>query len=182
VPGSAGFRGLERFLLPSEQRVIAVRRHWARLAEPALTPSAALVLLMWLDQVLPLVPYLREVLLAGWVLLLARLTWRVLEWREDWFVVTDRRLLMRTGLITRRIAMMPLLKVTDMSYSRPPVGRLLGYGELVLESAGQDQALRTITHLPNPDALYLEICDLLFGPRPGAPGGPGGPQSTTWLR
>ena len=50
----------------------------------------------------------------------------------------------------------------------------------MLESAGQDQALRTITHLPDPDALYLEICDLLFGPRPGAPGGP--PSSTTWVR
>ncbi len=140
---------------------------------------AGLVGLLRLDQVLPLVPYLREVLLAGWVVLLARLTWRVLEWREDWFVVTDRRPLMRTGLVTRRIAMMPLLKVTDMSYSRPPVGRLLGYGELVLESAGQDQALRTITHLPDPDQLYLEICDLLFGPRPGAPGDP---QATTWIR
>jgi hypothetical protein len=57
------------------------------------------------------------------------------------------------------------MKVTDMSYSRPPVGRVLGYGEIVLESAGQDQALRRITFLPNPDDLYLEICELLFGPR-----------------
>jgi membrane protein YdbS with pleckstrin-like domain len=177
---AAGFRGLERFLLPTEQRVIAVRRHWSRLAEPTSSTLAGLGVLMWLDQVLPMVPYVREVLLALWVLLLARLTWRALEWREDWFVVTDRRLLMRTGLVTRRIAMMPLLKVTDMSYARSPLGRLLGYGELVLESAGQDQALRTITHLPDPDELYLEICDLLFGPRPGAPGGP--PQSTTWVR
>ena len=61
--------------------------------------------------------------------------------------------------------MMPLIKVTDMSYARPPLGRLLGYGEIVIESAGQDQALRRITHLPDPDGLYLEICELLFGPR-----------------
>ncbi len=174
-----GFRGLERFLLPSELRVLAVRRHWARLAEPSTSASAGLVLLMWLDQELPLVPHLREVLLAGWVLLLARLAWRVLEWREDWFVVTDRRLLLRTGLVTRTVAMMPLLKVTDLSYSRPPLGRLLGYGELVLESAGRDQALRTISHLPDPDGLYVQICDLLFGLPPGAPGGA---QPTTWLR
>ncbi len=104
------------------------------------------------------------------MVLLARLTWRVLEWREDWFVVTDRRLLLRTGLVTRRVAMMPLIKVTDMSYARPPAGRVFGYGEIVIESAGQDQALRRITHLPDPDALYLEICELLFGPKAPVPG------------
>ncbi len=177
MPGPAGFRGLERFLLPAEERVLAVRRHWARLAEPALGAVAGLVLLMWLDQVLPMVPYVREVLLAGWVVLIARLAWRVLEWREDWFVVTDRRLLVRTGLVTRKVAMMPLIKVTDMSYSRPPLGRLLGYGELVLESAGRDQALRRITHLPDPDGLYLEICDLLFG----RPTGAGNHAPTPWV-
>ena len=168
--GTGGFRDLERYLLPSERRVVAVRRHWARLAEPALSALAGLVVLMWLDQVLPVpLPFVRDLLLAGWVALLARLTWRTLEWREDWFVVTDRRLLVRTGLVTRKVAMMPLIKVTDMSYDRPPVGRLLGYGEIVIESAGQEQALRRIRHLPHPDALYLEICELLFGPAAPVP-------------
>jgi membrane protein YdbS with pleckstrin-like domain len=166
-----GFAGIERFLLPSERRVIAVRRHWSRLAEPALSAFGGLAVLLWLDQVLPVrLPFVRDLLLAVWVVLLARLTWRVLEWREDWFVVTDRRLLLRTGLVTRRVAMMPLIKVTDMSYARPPAGRVLGYGEIVIESAGQDQALRRITHLPDPDALYLEICELLFGPKAPMPG------------
>jgi membrane protein YdbS with pleckstrin-like domain len=113
---------------------------------------------------------LRAVLLVAWILLAVRLAWLALEWREDWFVVTDRRLLVRSGLITRRVSMMPLIKVTDLSFARPPVGRLLGYGEFVIESAGQDQVLRRIRHVPNPDALYLEICDLLFGPKAPLPG------------
>jgi membrane protein YdbS with pleckstrin-like domain len=167
----AGFRGIERYLLPSERRVVAVRRHWARLCEPALSVLAGLFVLFWLDHKLPLnLPLMRTLLLAGWVVLAARLLWRLLEWREDLFVVTDRRLLVRSGLITQRVAMMPLIKVTDMSFSRPPLGRLLGYGEIVIESAGQDQALRRITYLPDPDALYLEICDLLFGPKAPVPG------------
>ena len=162
---------LERYLLPSERRVLAVRRHWSRLAEPAASALAGLVVLMWADQRLPLgVPLARDLLLAGWVALVARLVWRALEWRADWFVVTDRRLLLRTGIVTRKVAMMPLIKVTDMSYERPPVGRVLGYGEIVIESAGHDQALRRIRHLPHPDALYVEICDLLFGPGAPVPG------------
>jgi membrane protein YdbS with pleckstrin-like domain len=162
----AGFAGIERYLLPTETQVIAVRRHWAQLLEPALTTVAGLLVLFWLDNVMPLsFSAIRTLLLVGWLVLAVRLVWKLLEWREDWFVVTDRRLLLRSGLITRRIGMMPLMKVTDMSYSRPPVGRILGYGEIVLESAGQDQALRTVKHLPDPDGLYLEICELLFGPR-----------------
>jgi uncharacterized membrane protein YdbT with pleckstrin-like domain len=162
---------LERYLLPSERRVLAVRRHWTRLAEPAASALAGLVVLMWADQRLPIgVPLGRDLLLAGWVALVARLVWRALEWRADWFVVTDRRLLLRTGIVTRKVAMMPLIKVTDMSYERPPVGRVLGYGEIVIESAGHDQALRRIRHLPHPDALYVEICDLLFGSRAPVPG------------
>jgi membrane protein YdbS with pleckstrin-like domain len=171
VGGADGFPGIERFLLPTERRVLAVRRHWARLAEPAVSVLAGLLALLWLDQVLPLrLPLARDLLLATWVALLARLAWRVLEWRADWFVVTDRRLLLRTGILTRKVAMMPLIKVTDMSYSRPPVGRLLGYGEIVIESAGHDQALRRIRHLPQPDGLYAEVCELLFGPRAPVPG------------
>jgi membrane protein YdbS with pleckstrin-like domain len=172
VDDVGGFRGIERYLLPTERRVVAVRRHWSRLGEPFSSALAGLVLLLWLDQELPTrLPLARDALLAGWVFLMARLTWRVLEWRADWFVVTDRRLLLRTGIITRKVAMMPLIKVTDMSYSRPPVGRLLGYGEIVIESAGHDQALRRIRHLPRPDALYLEVCELLFGPKAPVPGG-----------
>ncbi len=113
---------------------------------------------------------MRDVLLALWVVLALRLFWLALEWREDWFVATDRRLLVRSGLITRRVSMMPLIKVTDLSFARPPLGRLLGFGEIVIESAGQDQPLRRIRHLPDPDGLYLEICDLLFGPKAPVPG------------
>lgn len=171
MAGTGGFEDIERFLLPTERRVLAVRRHWSRLAEPVAAALGGLAVMLWLDQVLPTgLPLVRDLLLAGWVALMGRLTWRVLEWRAGWFVVTDRRLLLRTGILTRRVAMMPLIKVTDMSYSRPPAGRVLGYGEIVIESAGRDQALRRIRHLPRPDGLYLEICELLFGPKAPVPG------------
>src|SRR5665811_1723416 len=67
---------------------------------------------------------------------------------------TSRRMRLATGVITRKVAMMPLVKVTDMSFQRSSLGRLLGYGEFILESAGQDQALRVVDHLPYPEQLY----------------------------
>jgi hypothetical protein len=47
-----------------------------------------------------------------------------------------------------------------MSFQRSALGRLLGYGEFIVESAGEEQALRTIDFLPYPDQLYLEVCGL----------------------
>ena len=107
--------------------------------------STALVVVWWL-----------------WLLLLIRFVWKVAEWSVDYFVVTSKRMLLTTGLITRKVAMMPLGKVTDMSFQRSLLGRMLGYGEFILESAGQDQALSTVEYIPYPETLYLEVCQMLF--------------------
>jgi hypothetical protein len=63
------------------------------------------------------------------------------------------------------VAIMPLSKVTDMTYERTLFGRILGYGVFVMESAGQDQALSRIGYLPSPDVLYHDVSALLFGPK-----------------
>ena len=70
--------------------------------------------------------------------------------------------------------MMPLLKVTDMTYDRSLLGRLAGYGKFMLESAGQDQALSTIDHVPDADTHYRAICTQLFGPSSTLRFAPGG--------
>ena len=71
-------------------------------------------------------------------------------------------MLLATGIVTRKVAMMALVKVTDMSFERSSLGRLLGYGEFILESAGAEQALRVVDFLPYPEQLYLEVCGLIF--------------------
>lgn len=154
----------ERYLLTSEQRVISVRRHAALLARPFAELAAALLVAGWVTAQVPAANLFVDLLWWGVLAVLARTLWQVLEWANDRLIVTDRRILLVSGLLTRRVAMMPLRKVTDMTYERPLLGRLLGYGEFVLESAGQDQALHRIGYLPSPDGLYREISQLLFGP------------------
>lgn len=88
---------------------------------------------------------------------------RFLMWRIDWFVATDKRLLMTYGLLRRRVAMMPLAKVTDMSFNRSVAGQLLGYGQFILESAGQQQALRQIDFIRHGKETYLAIVGEIFG-------------------
>ena len=133
--------GLSPILLPGEQLVTAVHAHWARLLKPIAISVLALGIAMFFDANLthesqPIGNFLWFVFLLS----LIWLGWHILEWRHDWFAATDKRLLLRYGLVTHKVAMMPLIKVTDMSYERTIPGKLLGYGRFVMESAGQARA------------------------------------------
>jgi hypothetical protein len=59
--------------------------------------------------------------------------------------------------------MMPIGKVTDMSFLRPIPGQILGYGTLRVESAGQKQDLETIEFVPRPEEVFMAISELIFG-------------------
>ena len=63
-----------------------------------------------------------------WLVVVVRAAWLLLGWRHDWFVATDKRLILTYGLLTQKVAMMPLSKVTDMSYNRSLLGRIFGFG------------------------------------------------------
>ena len=52
-----------------------------------------------------------------------------------------------------------------MKYEQSPLGRALNYGTFVLESAGQEQALREVKHLPNPNELYLRVVEEMYEPQ-----------------
>lgn len=155
--------GLSSILLPGETLVVAVHKHWARLAEPAASAAAAFVVALFIDSnVTSSTQIVGDVAWIGFAVVLVRLLWELLQWRHTWFVATDKRLLLRYGLITHKVAMMPLTKVTDMSYERPIPGQIVGYGRFIMESAGQDQALRVINWVPNPDETYRAICAEIF--------------------
>ena len=162
--------GLAPILLPGERLVTAVRAHWAKLAEPVATTTLGLALAVWVDSnVTKSTQAVGTIFWWVFIALLVRLLWCLLDWSHNWFVATDKRLLLRYGLITHKVAMMPLLKVTDMSYVRSIPGQFLGFGKFVLESAGQDQALREVKWVPNPDQTYRDICAEIFHivPPPG---------------
>jgi uncharacterized membrane protein YdbT with pleckstrin-like domain len=156
-------RQVNKLLARNERVVDERRRHWAQGFWPSVLAFVTLILVMILDSVMPLSQPVRILLWLSWFAVLGYLIWRWIEWAMNWFVVTDRRFMLAYGVLHRQVGMMPLPKVTDMRYERTLMGRLLGYGKFVLESAGQEQALNTINSLPDSDRLYVQVCDLLFG-------------------
>jgi uncharacterized membrane protein YdbT with pleckstrin-like domain len=162
--GATGPASVSKYLLPNEQQVITVRRHPAVLIGPSLLTLAGLLAAAVLSAtILHKYGAVAVVVWLAWIGLFIRLIWKAINWAVDFFVVTSHRILLTSGVLTRKVAMMPLTKVTDMSFQRSFAGRMLGYGEFIVESAGQDQALRTIDHIPYPEQLYLEVCGMLFG-------------------
>jgi hypothetical protein len=160
-------RELERYLVVDEKVIVAVRRHWFHLFPQIALFVGATVLAIWTDLNVPrnsAGDLLQTLSLLLWWFAVGWLVWEVLNWRRDWFVATDKRFLLFFGFIRRKVAMMPLLKVTDMTYDRSLLGRIIGYGAFRLESAGQDQAMSVIDHVPNANQNYNAICAQLFGP------------------
>ncbi len=163
VPTETVPASVYKHLLPHERQAITTRFHPAVLIKPVAEALAGLAIAGLLTTTVAhrngsaiLIIWLL------WLILVFRLLIRIYTWLEDYFVVTSQRLILATGIFTRTVNMMPLTKVTDMSFKRSAMGRLLGYGEFIVESAGQDQALRRVDHLPYPEQLYLEVCGLIF--------------------
>ncbi|MBO0823784.1 MAG: PH domain-containing protein [Actinobacteria bacterium] len=152
---------VNKYLLPREVQVATVRRHPAVLIGPSAATLAGLLVAGVLSATYAH-GLISNILWIGWGVLFLRLIWKMANWSVDYFVVTSQRLLLATGLLTRKVNMMPLSKVTDMSFQRSFPGRLLGYGEFIVESAGQDQALRNVAFIPYPEQLYLLICGMIF--------------------
>jgi uncharacterized membrane protein YdbT with pleckstrin-like domain len=149
---------VNRYLLPHERSVITVRKHPAELAGPLVLVLGGLVTAGELTRrsVRP------KVVWGAYLSVLLYFLQRVAAWQGTYFAVTETRMILVSGFVTRKVAMMPLARVTDMSFRRSALGRLLGYGEFIVESAGEEQTLRSIDFLPYPEQLYLEVCGLVF--------------------
>jgi len=156
---------VDKYLLPHEQEVITVRKHPAVLLPPIAWAVLGLVAAAVLsDTLFRHSSTLTWVAWAAWGVIFLRFLWAAANWAFDYFVVSSHRFIEISGVFTRKIAFMPLVKVTDMTFNRTVPGRLLGYGTFILESAGQDQALSTVDHIPYPEQLYLEVLSLIFKP------------------
>ena len=158
-------REVDEYVLPTERRVIRFRWHWAVILSEVLQAVVLFVLLAVGTTLLPENAVLDNLFWYGSLLVLLKASYKVSEWWVEKVVVTDKRVMLTRGIFTHKVGMMPLTKVTDLTFERTLQGRLLGYGTMIIESAGQIQALNRIDYLPDPEEVYEAISELVFGER-----------------
>ena len=86
----------------------------------------------------PQIEVVSYVVVAVAVLMLLWLLIRWIPWSRRWYVLTDRRVIARWGVLNRNQAALLLDRIQDASLARPfPLSMVRDYGVLHLESAGE---------------------------------------------
>jgi uncharacterized membrane protein YdbT with pleckstrin-like domain len=121
-------------LEPNEKVILATRPLF--LWEPLVIIDILLVVLALYFT--PIQPALMVLFLAVFALLTLWLLVQWIPWSAKWYVLTDRRIITRRGVLNRTQAALLLERVQDASISHPfPLSMIRDYGVLHLESAGE---------------------------------------------
>jgi membrane protein YdbS with pleckstrin-like domain len=157
--------GDDRSLAVGEQSVAVLHPHWKTLVGPVLAAFLIVAALLVGEVVIPggrdaAVERLAAAVLAV-VLLMWWLMFPLLRWRTTRYELTTRRMRLRTGVIARNGSDIPLSRITDVSFRKSPLDRLLGCGTLVVESAGEhaEIVLRQVPHVERVSATLFQLVE-----------------------
>jgi membrane protein YdbS with pleckstrin-like domain len=157
--------GGDRSLAVGEQSVEALHPHWKTLVGPVVSAVVIVAALLVGEVLIPggrdaAIERLAAAVLAI-VLLLWWLIYPLLRWRTTRYELTTRRMRLRTGVIARNGSDIPLSRITDVSFRKSPLDRLLGCGTLVVESAGEhaEIILPQVPHVERVSATLFQLVE-----------------------
>jgi uncharacterized membrane protein YdbT with pleckstrin-like domain len=125
---------IDRHLLPGEVVVYRTRLHWKLFVAPVLVSLVMAALAIWalsadrrVWAIPPLVIAL-VLLLSAWI-----------QRRNSEFAVTSKRVIIKLGVITTRSMELLLSKIEGITVTQSLMGRMFGYGEIVVTGSGGTQ-------------------------------------------
>ncbi len=147
----------QRLLHDDEEVCLDLQPHWWFFARQI---GSAIPLLVVLVLVMAVHGDVRHLLFAVWAI--ATLIWagwlaiKYFDWRFTHFVVTDQRVIFRTGVIAKRGVEIPLGRINNINFSQGIWERVIGTGDLEIESAGRD-GQSVFDDVRHPDGVQQEI-------------------------
>lgn len=173
---------IKRTLGPDEHVVLEMRTHakalfgaMATLVVVLAVVVAAVILLPENDArgwLLIVVGVLAAVAVVAWVLV------PFLRWRTTTYTFTNRRLVTRTGILTRTGRDIPLFRINDLTYEKHLSDRLFGCGTIVVSDATEKAGVK-LHDVPNVEAVQRQLSALIFQADDGTDDGerpPGEPR------
>lgn len=148
-----------------ESVALDLHPHWWYFAEA----GAALLLTIVLGIVLAAVgpggsvgKVLKYIVIAGLVVSALWLVVRYLKWSTTHFVITSQRVVFRTGIISKSGIEIPLDRVNNVNFHQSIFERILGAGDLLIESGGEDGQSR-YSDVRHPDRVQKLIHSQIEG-------------------
>lgn len=144
-------------LLTEDERVLReFRPHWKVLILAglwtALAIAAIVVAAQRIDQS-AIVLTVVALVVAVWLVVAAP---GIMRWLFTQYVLTTERVIVRTGVLARSGTEIPLESVSNVLFRQSVIERLLGYGDVIIESAGAMGQSR-LSDIPDPEAFQSEI-------------------------
>ena len=154
----------QRLLNEGEHVVLSTRTHVKALIVPAVVLIVVAALGGYLTS-LPDGTHAATWRWIIWVVAVLLILWFVvrpfLNWLLTTYTFTNRRLITRTGILTRRGHDIPLNRISDISYEKGLVDRIFGCGTLVISDASEEGRVR-LDDIPHVEQAQLTVSDELF--------------------
>jgi uncharacterized membrane protein YdbT with pleckstrin-like domain len=154
----------QRLLNEGEHVVLSTRTH----VKALIVPAVVLILIAALAGYLTSLPdgaHAKDWRWANWVVAVLLIVWFVLRpflnWLLTHYTFTNRRLITRTGILTRRGHDIPLNRISDISYEKGLIDRMFGCGTLVISDASEEGRVR-LNDIPHVEQAQLTVSDELF--------------------
>src|SRR5215472_13570704 len=162
-------------LMPGERPVSLARQHWSVLASVFVIGLIGVVIGFVILIALPstiaghnfnsvkaIIVLVIELLALGWIGL------NVLRWRLRTYLLTDRRVIVESGVLSRLTESIPLDRIQNTVIRRPLGDRMIGAGNIEIESAGRD-GVEVLHRVPKAETFYNQLLEAMDA-TPGASG------------
>jgi uncharacterized membrane protein YdbT with pleckstrin-like domain len=149
-----------RLLGEDEHVVLELHPHWKRLLLPIALVPVVVGLATYLVFLVPahtLHGTVRWLIVAvGAVVLIRWSLWPWLKWQTTHYVLTTKRVIIRTGVLGRTGRDIPLTRVNDVSFHHSVFERALRCGTLTIESAGEHGQV-VLPEVPEVERVQREV-------------------------
>jgi uncharacterized membrane protein YdbT with pleckstrin-like domain len=160
-----------KLLVDGEEIVLSMRTHAKALILPAVVLIVLAALGGFFTAILGDSSTEGWVVVAIWVLVvLGMLVWSVapfVRWLTTEYTITSKRVLLTSGVFTRKGRAIPLYRVNDVTFEKGLLDRMLGCGTLVISDASEQTGMR-LSDVPRIEWVHRQLTDLVFGTDDGA--------------
>ncbi len=134
---------VEKNLIPGEKLIYRTGVHWSVLFGPAIIAAIivvpAIAILAFRDEIVTKGISVNAADIAAAVFIIVAVAvfgYSVIQKNATEIAVTDRRVIIKTGMASRRSLEIMLAKVESIGIDETLMGRMLGYGTVVIHGTG----------------------------------------------